>query len=286
MSFKIGTIESNLSSKNFIPGAPIALDVVVLQVKNKDEAKSALTRIIKDFNDYFGFYDEVLSAHYKAVYESTDLTEISFVTDSIANVYLPEFLSLARNNKNIGYCKYMAIKKLNDFYNRQGVVPIVTASGGGGAGLNGLGGFWQGVWKWIKPALVIAAAVVGTVLTGGALGIAISYTAAATAAAISLGVGVAASFIANPNQNLGEALNNALPNFINVMASVAGSGNVDIKNLTSNGSNDDMTKVYDFIQENSDSLSTEYLAGTDFKKEENSFLPLLVAGAGVFALVN
>lgn len=284
MSFKIGTIENNLSAGKLPAQMQTAPEIKIFDLTTKDKCKEALRITIEDFKNSFGFYDEILSAHYRAVFESDDLTEIKFITDSVISLYIPEFLSLASSNKEIGFCKYQSIRKLNEFYNSQGVEPITPAPG---TALDGLGSFWKGVWKILKPALIIGVAIVGTVLTSGALGVAVGWGTASAGVLIATGVGLASQFIQNPNTNIGEAFNNALPGFFSTMANIATTGNISLNNITpnSNLTTQQQEALYDFVSDNSNALSNEYLANTDFETEKNNPLPLILAGAGLYTLI-
>ena len=69
---------------------------------------------------------------------------------------------------------------------------------------NTLSGFFGDLWnKVLKPAVCVAGTVAAATLTAG--------SSLVVQGLVGAGVGVATSFIKNPNQNIGQALNSALP---------------------------------------------------------------------------
>lgn len=223
MSFKIATLENNLSSLGvdasgfigynpndpnygkftpvnpFLPG-----QVKILSGKTIPDTVKSFEILLSDFKKEFGFMDDILAVSLRACLQLQDVESRNKILNAAKN-YVKIFTNIRHttsgSERDTAKAKFEAVKAYGlELENSLNNETLFTKGN--------LSGFFSDVWnKVIKPAVCVAGTVAAGVLTGG--------SSVIVQGLVSAGVGVATSFIQNPKQNIGQALNSALPGAIN-----------------------------------------------------------------------
>lgn len=218
--FKIATLENNLSSLGvdasgyigynpndpnygkFTPVNPfLPQQVKILSGKTIPDVVKSFEILLGDFKKEFGFMDDILAVSLRACLQVPDVESRNKILNASKN-YVRIFTNIYRSGngsqQDTAKAKFEAVKaygmELEETLGNEILYSKNVA----------LSGFFKDVWnKVLKPAVCVAGTIAAGVLTAGSSTIIQGLVGA--------GVGVATSFIKNPNQNIGQALNSALP---------------------------------------------------------------------------
>ena len=197
MDFRIATLENNLSDLSvsssgiigynpFLPG-----QIKILSGKTVPDVVKSFEILLSDFIKEFGFMDDILAVSLRACLMVPDVETRNRIFTNIRR-------TSNGSEKGTAQAKFEAVKAYgmeleNHFTNEV----LYTKT-------NTLSGFFGDLWnKVLKPAVCVAGTVAAATLTAG--------SSLVVQGLVGAGVGVATSFIKNPNQNIGQALNSALP---------------------------------------------------------------------------